>query len=217
MPQDVLYIADLLVDRAQQIAERLELKELPQEKRAFSGKTPTQVFGAAISAFIKLDHLCGNRSISPDEVDAQMQRASEDVRSILRQTDPACRYRVDIPAVDPGRTPRDVLRLCLEIRALINDHREASGMPRRAVPALPDRDIKPIDPFIQTQILIADLNLLKIATHTNSSTPLAIQVEGMTPTDVYRSASLIQYLLKQVQIAGKANVALSASAVSRLH
>ena len=61
--------------------------------------------------------------------------------------------------------------------------------------------------FIQSRIVIADLNLLERGLDTISSTPMTIPVEGKTPSDVHHTAMTIAFLVKQIaglqKIAGK--------------
>jgi hypothetical protein len=130
-----------------------------------------------------------------------MVRAADDVRSVLRQSDPESRYRVNAPPSESGRVPGDAFAKCLDIRKLLNQHRIAAGLPEVPLATPPsDYEIRPRDVFLQTQIIIAELNLLKLRTETISSTPLAIPVKGTkSPTDVHEQASLIEYLLRQVK------------------
>ena len=186
------------------IAEHENITDLPTDEKTVSDKGPTDVFNRAVSVFTKLNVLCnenGRNDISPNEVYAQMVCAVEDVKSILRQFDSACRYKINAPPSEDGLTPADVFDMCLTIRKLINAKRVAKEMPKIPVPDAPARDsIYPRDVFFQTQIIIAELNLLKDKYKTISSTPLPIQVEGKVPSDVHRQASLANYLLDQLEV-----------------
>ena len=64
----------------------------------------------------------------------------------------------------------------------------------------PGVKIFPADVFIQTQIIIAEINLLKIATGTISATPLPIPVKGKKPSDVHQEAVAMEYLLDQIDM-----------------
>jgi len=199
-PRDVRFVVDLMLDSVQRIARTLEVEDLPADEHPVSGKTPTDVFALATTVFVKLNKLCGIDEISPSEVYAEMVRGTEDVRSILRQADPESRYRVDAPPSEDGLEPSDVFKKCLEIRHLLNTHRRALGKPAVPVPDAPlDQQIRPRDVFVQSQIIIADLNFLKLHTNTVSSTPLAVPVRGAkVPSDVHQQASMVEYLLRQV-------------------
>ena len=59
--------------------------------------------------------------------------------------------------------------------------------------------IRPRDVYFQTQVIISDLNLLKMQLGTISTTPLPVPVsDDTTPTDVHGQATMLEYLLGQV-------------------
>jgi hypothetical protein len=197
--RDVLFLTDMVIDHVDRIATSLGAHDLPHLDIIVSKKTPTQVFNQCINVLGQLNALCDKQQISASEVYAEMVRADADVRSILEQSDPFCRYRINAPQTEPERTPSDVLIKCFDIRRAINHLRAGLGMPRIAVPTLAaSAPITPMTPFVQTQIIIAELNALKVRMGTISSTPLAIPVASKTPTDVHAEAGLIEYLLTQV-------------------
>jgi len=199
-PRDVLFIVDMMLNNVRAIGAKQGV-ELPTAATAFSDKKPVDVYNRGVRVFIKLHALCGYDELSPSEVFAQMVRSVEDVKSMLRQTDPACRYRIDAPPTEPDRAPADVFDKCLEVRKQVNDIRRTLDMEPTPVPPLPERTtIRPRDVFFQTQIIIAELNLLKDPLATKSSSPLTIPVTGKTPTHVYEQAAMILYLLKQVKL-----------------
>jgi hypothetical protein len=198
-PRDVFFIVDLILDNVRSIGQKLNVADMPTDETPVTEKVPTDVFNRAVQIFIKFNALCGHSDVTPDEVFAQLVRATEDVKSILRQGDPACRYYTDAAAVYGEKSPGDVFIRCTEIRKLINEKRQEAGLDAIPVPSARSRlTIRPRDVFFQTQIIIAELNLLKKPHHTVSSTPLAIPVTDKTPTDVFVQAAKLEYLLKQV-------------------
>lgn len=198
-PRDVFFVVITMLDNVERIAKKINAKEPPTDEVTATDKTPTDVFGIAIRVFVKLNALSGHDELRPAEVYEQMVRGVEDVKSILRQNDPACRYRIDKPASQPDRKPADVFQKCLEIRSLINRHRTKLDMPTIPVPDPPEYEVRPRDVFLQTQIIIAELNLLKMRLNTVSTTPLPVPVSAdTTPTDVHGQATMIEYLLNQV-------------------
>lgn len=201
-PRDVLYVTDLMLEGLRRVAATFEIEDLPTDEASFSDMSPTDVFNQASSVFLKLNALCGYDDISPSEVYAEMVRIADDVRSVLRQADSESRYRVDAPPSEPGKIPADVFNKCLDIRTSMNKHRLDAGLPEVPLATAPgDYEIRPRDVFFQTQIIIAELNLLKLHTGTISSTPLAIPVKSAKdPMEVHEQASLIEYLLGQVNI-----------------
>jgi len=198
-PRDVLLVVDLMLSNVRAIGEQLQLEDLPADEAAEQNKVPTDVFHLGVKVFLKLNALCEYREPSPNEAFAEMIRAGEDVRSMLRQVDPACRYRIDAAVIEGDLKPGDVFEKCLLIRSKLNEFRKQLGMKAVPVPRMTSRDaILPYDVFLQTQIIIAELNLLKISRNTVSSTPLPKPVFGMRPTDVYNKAEMILFLLNQL-------------------
>ena len=199
-PADVLRLAGLVLFEVDRIAEHLKIYGLDEDAAWVENKTPTHVFFKILTLYIKMNTLAGKSKISPSEVYAQMVRAVKDVKSILGNIDPARRYRVDPPRSDRGLKPADVFKKCLSARESINASRRHFGLETIPVPALdPGMDIKPMDVFVQTQIIIAEINLLKMGTGTVSVTPLPISVTGKTPSDVHQQAALMKYLLGQIE------------------
>ena len=137
--------------------------------------------------------------MTPNEVFAQMYRAQNDVKSILGKIDPARRYRVDAPESPPGLVPADVMKEALKARESLNKTRRHFNLDPIPVPELMSgAKFLPTDVFIQTQIIIAEINLIKIATGTVSATPLPIPVKGKSPSDVHQQAVTMDYLLGQI-------------------
>ncbi len=201
VPEDVKFLGDMIVREIQKISEAWGIKDYPRDMRHFEGKTPTDVFGKHLDVFIKLRTLAGLEKITPNEVFSQMIRATSDVKSILTQIDPAQRFRIDaLKDIPAEMKPSEVFGICLKIRQDINALREHFGLPVVPVAEIAkDDDLSPADVFVQTQIIIAELNLLKMGTGAVSSTPLAIPVSGKTPADSYRQGMMVRYLLSQVK------------------
>jgi hypothetical protein len=199
-PRDVLFIVTTMLQNVERIATHLKVEALPDDELIVADKTPTDVFAVSVRVLVKLNSLCGHEELKPAEVYSQMVRGVQDVRSILKQNDPACRYRIDKPDSPLNLKPGDVFAKCLQIRQLINRHRERLSMPTIPVPDVAaEIQIRPRDVFFQTQIIIAELNLLKMRLNTVSTTPLPVPVgDDTTPTDVHGQATMIEYLLNQV-------------------
>jgi hypothetical protein len=199
-PRDVFFIVDLMLNNVRAIGAKIGV-DMPADEMPSVDKTPTDVFNRAVRVFVKLNALCGYKDLEPSEVFAQMVRGVEDVKSMLRQADPAARYRIDKPSTEPNRTPGDVFEMCLSIRKQINLMRQAFDMETVPVPQMSVREgIRPFDVFFQTQIIIAELNLLKKPLKTKSNSPLPVPVTGKTPTRVHEQATMILHLLEQVKL-----------------
>ncbi|MCA9122095.1 MAG: hypothetical protein H6822_31965 [Planctomycetaceae bacterium] len=201
-PRDVFFLVTMMLENVNRVGIKLGVTDMPSDESTFENKSPTDVFNEAVRVFIKLNALNGREDLRPSEVFAQMVRAAEDVRTILRQADPACRYRIDRPENEATRTPSEVFAKCLEIREQINIHARNLGMRLTPVPQQPTNALLPRDVFFQTQIIIAELNLMKLHFGTVSSTPLTIEVsDDTTPSDVYQQGLMVEYLLQQIDSA----------------
>ena len=200
-PGDVYLLGEMVVAEVSRIARHKGVRGIDTQLNRFTGKTPTHVFSKVVSVYLKINQLGGAKQITPSDVFAQMYRARNDVKSILGKIDPARRYRVDVAKSPPGLTPLDVIKETLKARGKINKARRHFGLAPISVPMLePGVKIFPADVFIQTQIIIAEINLLKIATGTISATPLPIPVKGKTPSDVHQEAVAMEYLLDQIDM-----------------
>lgn len=198
-PSDVFRLAELVLFEVGRIAQHLGVRGLDIDRVRSVNKTPTHVFFKIAAAYIKINVLAGKNRISPNEVYSQMVRAIQDVKSILGKIDPARRYRVDVPQSVRGLTPGDVFKECLTARESINVSRSHFGMDTIPVPAFNiGMSIRPMDVFIQTQIIISEINLLKMGTGTVSVTPLPIPVTGKTPSDAHQQSAAMKYLLGQI-------------------
>ncbi len=87
----------------------------------------------------------------------------------------------------------------LKIRYNINRLRLTHGLNIIPLPKLNvDTTINPIDVFTQKQIIIADLNLLKIKMGIKNSTPIKIPFQKKTPRDVFQHTIYINYMLDRL-------------------
>jgi hypothetical protein len=198
-PADVKILADMILAELRKILSDLGVRDYPMEENRFSDKIPTDVFEKVLGLLVKFRTLAGREEITPDAVFPQMVRAVSDVKSVLTHIDPAQRFRIDSPRSSGELTPGHVFKECLLIRHDINKLREHFNLERIPVPEVQsNRELHPADVFIQTQIIIAELNLLKMGTGTVSSTPLAVPVSGKVPADVHQQVGMLRYLLGQV-------------------
>lgn len=210
-PGDVSKLAEIIITEINRIARFRGAPLLNPSLGAFTGKTPTHVFSRVVSVYLKITALSGLKQITPNEVFAQMFRAQNDVKSILGNIDPARRYRVDVPQTPPGLTPTDVIKEALKARMSLNEARRHFKLAPIPVPKLMSgAKIRPTDVFIQTQIIIAEINLIKIATGTVSATPLPVPVRGKTPSDAYHQALTVEYLLGQIKMLEETVTAMAA-------
>ena len=198
-PEDVYMLVSILVKDTQRLAVNLGIEDIPFESANFSGKKPTDVFELEWSVFANLIALAQEKQISPSEVYAQMLCAVTDARSILHNIDHADRYRINAAVSPPGLAPKDVFQQCLKIRKSINQVRDYFKLGTTAIPDYSNlTEIKLNDVYLQTQIIIAETNLLKLGTGTYDSTPLPISVTGKVPSNVHQQGVLLEFLVTQI-------------------
>lgn len=218
-PTDVYYLTQLIMDTLESIyKDKVGVTVIGYSMNTYNDRSPTQVYQEIFELYYKLNRLNGREKISPGEVYAQIRRAREDLQSSLliqskrlEETQEA-RKRLLItaiygmhpdgtimPQMQQGKSPADVLSRILEVRSQLNAIRKVNKLSEIPIPA---RDsygtIKPIDVFLQTQFVIAELNLLKMPMNITSITNSAKQLDGKTPSDVYQEAEHISYMLDRL-------------------
>ncbi|MFK5983997.1 MAG: hypothetical protein QM479_01040 [Pseudomonadota bacterium] len=196
-PADVLLLVEIL---EQQIKRVTNIQQLEPDSSllTFFQKTPTDVFNKSMDVFIKLRLILGKKNISPNVAYAQMSRAVSDAEYILINIDKSSRYQINAPQSQSGLNPTDVFKISLKVRRTLNKVRKFYQMPSTSVPAFDGKKKSPQDVYYQTQIIIAELNLIKLASFTTNITPIAIKVTGKKPSDVHQQANYINYLMAQV-------------------
>lgn len=166
-------------------------------KLSFYKKTPTDVFNKAMDIFIKLRLLSGKTKISPNFAYAQMARGVSDAVYILVNIDENSRYKIDAPISAKSLGPTDVFKKAIEVRKTLNTVRQFFRLPESSIPNFDGNKKTPQDVYYQTQIIIAELNIIKVATKTMDATPVAIHVDGKKPSDVHQLVADLDYLIKQ--------------------
>ncbi|GAB6040095.1 hypothetical protein [Endothiovibrio diazotrophicus] len=186
--------------------------------RPHHGKSPADVLQAMLELYYKLDLLNGRNQVSPSEVYAHIRRAREDLQSTLLALskrlpeDAEGKKRQLVTAIygmnpdgtalsprEEGKKPADALNEALAIRTRLNELRKRYGLPEITPPAVADfATVKPIDVFLQTQFIIAELNLLKVPMEIHTTTNTTKPASGKTPSDVVREMKHIQYMLDRV-------------------
>ena len=200
-PVDIAKLTDMMQSEIEYAARRLKIAGMPKAAAKFTGKTSTDIFQETVEVFFKLSILNGHPQISTNIIYSELASAVGDAKSILAHVDPACRYSINVARSQPGLKPTDVFRNCLVVRREINAVRRAMNLGTTAIPTpRPNYKLTPVDVFLQTQIIIAELNLLKLGINTLSSTPLAVPVIGKVSSDCHQQAAMVKHLVEQMKI-----------------
>jgi len=216
-PTDVYYLTEILVDKIERIYEdNLGINLLYPD--SFSGKKPKDVYDKLFKLYAMVLRLRGFENVSPNQVYAQTYRAKEDLQSIISTLSKRLgnskfdQKRLLITAAygmhpdgskmkpyEENKTPKDVVTSALSIRKKINQLKTFYKIPALAIPpATSFSKATPSDAFLQTQYIIAEINLLKKPLNVNHSTSVAIEAKSKKPSDVYQEMKHINYLLDRL-------------------
>ncbi len=195
---DIVTVCEVMRDEIRRLAWNMGVTELPDEKPKWRDKTIDDAFGEALQLHVNLNALTGADQISPDAIYPHIARAVSDAKAILRHIDPAHRYRIDAKQTNDSVTSAELLEQCLATRKTINIAREDLGLEPTPIPENRSGVKRTEDAFVQSQIILAELNLIKLRTGSADSTPLAVPTGGKSATDVYNQAVLLEYLIGQI-------------------
>jgi hypothetical protein len=216
-PTDVYYLTQLIMNNVDEIysdnggSSKFNLKQ-------FSGKSPAAVYQALFELYYKVNRLNGKSKVSPSEVYSHIYRAKEDLQYSLLTLSKSLPVEEEdkkrllttaiygmhpdgstLPALEQGKKPGDVMSKAFDVRKKLNTLRKKNSMAEVSIPAVDSYGkVNPIDVFLQTQFIIAELNLLKIPMAISSTTNSAKPVANKTPSDVYHEMKHIDYMLDRL-------------------
>ncbi len=216
-PSDVYYLTEILSNKIEQIYEdNVGVNLLYPD--IFSGKKPKDVYDKLFKLYAMILRLRGFEKVSPNQVYAQTHRAKVDIQSIIltlskRLNDSQFdQKRLLVTAAygmhpdgskmkgyEENKTPKDVITSALSIRKKINQLKQLYKIQTLAIPSITSfSKATPSDAFLQTQYIIAEINLLKSPLGINHSTDVAIEAKNKVPSDVYQEMKHIDYLLDRL-------------------
>lgn len=216
-PSDVYSLTQLIINSVEDLhLDLIGNINVTNQKR--QKKTPTDVYNILFELYYKLNRLNGKTKITPTEVYSHISRAQEDLKTTLLTL--SKRFEeVDIDkkmllttatygmhsqgeslsSFENGKKPRQVLEMAYEIRKKLNLLREKNNLSIIEIPEInKTNETKPIDVFLQTQFIIAELNLLKIPMEIRSITNQAKIFSKKTPSDVFHKMKHIDYMLDRL-------------------
>ncbi len=197
--EDVMQLSAIILSEVRRIAIHLNIWGMPEVDHVYHDKSYNDVVRRCLAVFMKLRSLGDMDKISADGVFPEFPRGIADIKSILTHIDPAQRYRIDLA---PANSPADLSTVyaeCLGLRHDLNKLRKFYRLREVAVPKGPPHEkVHPCDIFIQSQIILAELNALKKASKTSSISPEAIPAQGKNAADLLYQVRLLRYLANQV-------------------
>jgi len=179
-------------------------------------KTPTQVYQELFELYYKVNLLNGRTKVSPTEVYTQIFRAKEDLKLTLitlsKKSDNESLKRLlltatygmhpdgsNISEIESGKKPSDVLYIAFQVRENLNKLRLKNNLIKIQTPELSNyTNILPLDILLQTQFIIAELNLLKLPLNIINITNGPRPFKNKTPSDVYQEMKHINYMLTRL-------------------
>lgn len=216
-PGDVIKLSQMIREALEEEYNRLETSPTLRLEQ-FSGKTPADVYQKLFELYYKVCRLNHKVKISPNDVYSQIFRGREDMQYILltlskelnSMDEQKKRLLVtgiygmgtdgtQLSPMEIGKTPADALAKALEVRDTLNKLRVRYELPQIARPTVEDfKTINSIDVFLQTQFIIAELNLMKQPLNIRSVTNAAKVVFGKTPSDVHQELKHLDYMLNRL-------------------
>ncbi len=218
-PTDVYYLSELVVVKLKEI-HSLKLASSNASPNYFSGKTPVMVYQEIFKLFYHLSLLNGRTKISPNEVFSQVIRAKEDLsttlmilsRRLTSSSDNEYTKRMLSTAIfgthpdgthlatrQENKTPKDVIQVAFKARENLNNLRKIIKLKEMYIPKINSyQKILPVDVFLQTQFIIAELNLIKQPKKINTTTNRGKFYKNKTPSDVYYQLQHINYMLERL-------------------
>lgn len=217
-PVDVKFLSDLILQRMKKIARHFSVRvppmRMPKVKKAHASHA---VYLNMLRFYMKLSALNGIKELGSNEVFSQLYRANEDLKGIMlfyvrNETSPNKKRSLasSIYGMNPfgkplthtktEKSPHDTYLQCIKIRKLMLPFLKKHELTLLPIPKEEHQGIfKPIDAFIQSQIIISDLGAWKGILGKHSSTPIAIHAHNKTPKDAYQEASMMLYMLERLQ------------------
>lgn len=216
-PTDVYYLTQLVISNVEGIYRDND-GVIDFTMETHTGKTPTDVYQELFEFYYKLNRLNGKNKVSPSKVYAHIYRAKEDLQASLitlsKRLDDTeeekkrllvtATYGMHpdgtiLPPLERDKKPSDVIKQAFVVRDQLNTLRTRNGLATISRPAFSEYSIvKPIDVFLQTQFIIAELNLLKLPLNIHRITNSAKPTTGKIPSDVYHEMKHINYMLDRL-------------------
>ncbi len=198
---DVQHVTAMLLAEVRRLAIQINIWGLPKKKRAFTSKSASDAFVLAAEIRTKLLLLGGLALPGSSKFATELGRAVADMEAVLGVVDPKKRYRV-IPEPSSVSTLAKMYPLVLQLRSEFNGLRRFFKMTQVRVPKPAAKFVaNGTDMYLQSQIILADLNQLKWQAGSNAITPRGkvISGTGSQVAEAARQLSLLSLLVSQLQ------------------
>ena len=214
-PADVYFVVNMLIGRLEKIAKAEKIFHVSIPKPREGERTPYDSYEELLKFYMKLAALDGITEITSNQTYSQLHRAREEMKSIIihstKQVRSAMKRRLLVSSmigihptgprlgVAPSNaTSKDVYHSCLNARKIINSILKSHGMHPIPVPLFDKAGTYgPVDVFVQSQIMLAELSELKRILGVADSSPVTKQAEEKMPQDVLQENMALIYMLER--------------------
>ncbi len=193
-------LSTIILSEIRRIAIHLNIWGLPKQKREFSGKKPNAICKETLTLYLKLRVLGGRQLPPPQEISGELGRAIADIKILLNHIDPAKRYRDVFPPV-VQQDAMESYTAILAVRREINEIRIFYNLPKTSLPKT-NKAPTQTGLFIQSQIIMGELNQLKTATQIRQPAP---PVADATTHSIAQQISTLHKLVSQIRPLVKLN------------
>ncbi len=188
IPADVLRSVNGILDEVRRIKTQMVIETEIEPAEFEGGKTPSMVYKNLADASFLLDGLRG-RPLMPTDVFGNAVAILDEMELI------AAKLRVplelDPPVVEGSKRPKDVAQQVLRATYKVINLQMRLGMDASAVPTLTLVRVTPSEVFDATNMLMAEMNRIKVYLGINLPREPRPDPRNKTPVDVFAQVMLI--------------------------
>ena len=187
-PADVLGQVHRTLEEIQKIKSQLFIEKAIEPASFVNGKTPSLVYKNLGDASLLLDALV-ERPITPSDIFGRLEYVYDDMELIAANLKVSLNR--ELPAVDGGKSLKDVARLIFRASYKIIDLENKLGMDASSVPQVAIERVTPAENFEGTNILLAEMNRIKVHLNINRLHEPRPVPRGKNPADTFAQVARI--------------------------
>ena len=196
---EVKLLAARLLAEVRRLAIQINIWGLPEQKQTFANKSASDAFALLARIRVKLLLLGGLPQPKAADLAQEFQRGVTAISSILTTIDPAQRYKIMAPAPAVSNLAK-LYPLAIKVRSQLNETRRFLKLRPRKLPKNKSKQVvSGMEIYLQSQIILAELNILKARLNDNAVTPLATVPQGATLQDAAHLLASQTFLLSQLR------------------
>lgn len=197
---DIGLLATMLLAEVRRLAIQINIWGLPDQKRTFHHTSARESFVILAQIRAKLLVLGGLPSPQASTLALEFSRGATAITDLLTTIDPAQRYQITPPS-PTVKSLGDLYPMTLQVRRQLNDARHLLKIaPVKRLQFAPLKQPTGMEIYLQSQIILADLNQLKLAAGCRALTPLGQPEKGADLQEAARQLSRLTLLLPQLRL-----------------